>query len=236
MGFTLDQVVPWGRSFDEYVEMFDLSSAEMGLRILGCGDGPAAFNGELTRRGGTVVSCDPLYMFRSEQIEQRIAATVETVLAQMERNQADYLWDRIGSVEALGRLRVEAMQAFLADYAIGRGEGRYLAAALPDLPLVDRSFALALSSHFLFLYSEHFSLAFHRQAIAEMLRVADEVRIFPLLTLDGRCSSYLNEIIDYFSMQGYVVHQRRVGYEFQRGGNSMLQIQRAAGWGVEVGL
>nr|WP_321464439.1 hypothetical protein [uncultured Desulfobulbus sp.] len=93
--------------------MFDLSSAEMGLRVLCWGDGPAAFNGELPGRGGGVVSCDPLSMFRGEQSEQRIAANVETVLAQMERNRDDYLWDRIGSVEALGRLRVQAMLAFL---------------------------------------------------------------------------------------------------------------------------
>nr|WP_321464438.1 hypothetical protein [uncultured Desulfobulbus sp.] len=68
-------------------------------------------------------------------------------------------------------------------------------------------------------------------AIAEMLRVADEVRIFPPLILDGRFYEYLSEMMDYFSMQGYAVQQRRVGCEFQRGGNSMLQIQRAAGRG-----
>jgi hypothetical protein len=39
--FTLDQVVPWGRSFDEYQRMFALTGADLGL-ILGCGDGPAA--------------------------------------------------------------------------------------------------------------------------------------------------------------------------------------------------
>lgn len=47
MGFTLDKVVPWGRSYDEYVSMFDLSGADLGVRILGCGDGPAEFNAAL---------------------------------------------------------------------------------------------------------------------------------------------------------------------------------------------
>jgi hypothetical protein len=56
MGFTLDKVVPWGRSYDEYVAMFDLTSSDLKLRVIGCGDGPAGFNAELTRRGGTVVS------------------------------------------------------------------------------------------------------------------------------------------------------------------------------------
>jgi len=36
MGFTLEKVVPWGRSYDEYVSMFGLSEADLRLRVLGC--------------------------------------------------------------------------------------------------------------------------------------------------------------------------------------------------------
>jgi hypothetical protein len=36
MGISLDQVVPWGRSLDEYRRMFDLTPAEMEGPILGC--------------------------------------------------------------------------------------------------------------------------------------------------------------------------------------------------------
>lgn len=48
MGFALDKVVPWGRSYEEYISMFDLSEADLQLRILGCGDGPAGFNSVLS--------------------------------------------------------------------------------------------------------------------------------------------------------------------------------------------
>lgn len=58
--FSLDQVEPWGRSFDEYVRMFALTSEDFARPMLGCGDGPGGFNAEATRRGGRVVSCDPL--------------------------------------------------------------------------------------------------------------------------------------------------------------------------------
>ena len=58
--FTLDQVVPWGRSFAEYRRMFALSDADLGLTIVGCGDGPASFNAEATALGATVISCDPI--------------------------------------------------------------------------------------------------------------------------------------------------------------------------------
>lgn len=31
MGFTLDEVVPWGRSYEEYVAMFGLSRAVLSV-------------------------------------------------------------------------------------------------------------------------------------------------------------------------------------------------------------
>jgi hypothetical protein len=58
--FTLDRVVLWGRSFDEYRRMFNLTSEDLGGRIVGCGDGPASFNAEATVQGRQVISCDPL--------------------------------------------------------------------------------------------------------------------------------------------------------------------------------
>ena len=69
--FTLEQVVPWGRSFDEYRRMFGLSDDDLDLRIIGCGDGPASFNAEATRRGARVVSCDPIYRLETAQIRDR---------------------------------------------------------------------------------------------------------------------------------------------------------------------
>ena len=38
--FTLDKVVPWGRSFDEYRRMFALTEIDLRRTIVGCGDGP----------------------------------------------------------------------------------------------------------------------------------------------------------------------------------------------------
>ena len=71
--FTLEQVVAWGRSFDEYRRMFSISEQDLRRTILGCADGPASFNVEGTTRGCTVVSCDPLYRFNADAIAARIA-------------------------------------------------------------------------------------------------------------------------------------------------------------------
>jgi hypothetical protein len=225
MGFNLENIVPWGRSYAEYVAMFALSRFELQQRILGCGDGPASFNADLAQQGGRVVSVDPLYAFAAEQIRGRIAATCETVLDQARQNRDDYVWDVIASVEALGRMRMAAMDAFLADFAAGRGAGRYVAGELPSLPFANGSFDLALCSHFLFLYSSQLSPAFHLQATREMLRVAGEVRVFPLLTLDGKPSPHVAPVTAELTREGFRVEPRRVPYEFQRGGNEMLVIR-----------
>ncbi len=36
-------VVPWGRSYDKYLRMFDLGETDINKKILGCSDGPASF-------------------------------------------------------------------------------------------------------------------------------------------------------------------------------------------------
>lgn len=224
MAFSYESVVPWGRSFDEYRRMFALSEDDLQTRILGCGDGPAAFNAALSARGGHVVSCDPLYQFSARQIEARIAATRETVMGQTRRNQEKFVWDTIGSPDELERLRMDAMRDFLADYERGKAEGRYICGESPSLPFAPGSFDLALSSHFLFLYSDNLSLAFHQQAIFDLLRAAAEVRIFPLLDYNAEPSPYLEAVCESLEEAGYQVQIEQVPYEFQRGGNRMLKV------------
>jgi len=224
--FTLDQVVPWGRSFDEYCRMFDLTDDELQLRIVGCGDGPASFNAQATRRGARVVSCDPIYRLEIAQIRDRIAATYDTILDQTRRNAGEFVWNSIQSVEALGQIRMAAMEEFLDDYGPGRIEGRYVDAELPTLPFADASFDLALCSHFLFLYTGQLGEPFHRSAIREMARVAAEVRIFPLLALGGAPSPYVDTTIGELRDAGYDVSIEEVPYEFQRGGNRMMRVRR----------
>jgi len=222
--FTLDQVVPWGRSFDEYRRMFALSDADLRLRILGCADGPAGFNAEATRRGARVVSCDPLYRFDRDEIRGQISATYDQVIEQTRRNREQFVWDVIRSVDELGRVRLEAMRLFLEDYECGRRDGRYVDAQLPVLPFPDGSFGLAVCSHFLFLYTGHLDESFHRGAVAELCRVAREVRIFPLLTLDATRSPYVDRLAGEFN-GGHEVAVEAVPYEFQRGGNEMMRIR-----------
>ncbi len=126
MSFSLKNVVPWGRSFDEYVNMFALSDEDLAKKIVGCGDGPASFNCTLTKRGGSVVSVDPIYQFTADDIARCITETYDTVMEQTQQNRHEFVWQRIASVEELGHIRTSAMNDFLADYPAGTTDGRYI--------------------------------------------------------------------------------------------------------------
>src|SRR3546814_3755010 len=125
-----------------------------------------------------------------------------------------FRWNFYGSEERVHQRRRDALELFLADY--GRyGARRYVPASLPELPFADNEFALALSSHFLFLYGDELDGALHMAAVRELLRVAREVRIFPLINLDGRPSSHLPVVIRDLERGGFEPELVSVPFEFQ---------------------
>ncbi len=224
MGFNLEQVVPWGRSYEEYVAMFALSNEDFDQSILGIGDGPASFNAVMSERGGQIVSADPLYAFSGLQIRGRIDAIYDDMIEQVAENAQHLRLERFGSAEALGLARLSAMERFLSDYDDGLRQKRYLNAALPALPFGDRRFDLALCSHLLFLYSDQLDLDFHLASLVELCRVAREVRVFPLFDLSHRVSKHLQVALGKLSELGCRSNIEEVDYEFQIGAKHMLRI------------
>jgi hypothetical protein len=222
----LDDVVPWGRSLAEYRALFDLSPTDLEGRILGCGDGPASFNAEMTMLGRRVISLDPIYLFSGEEIARRVAESYDAIIGQVKLNPQRYVWSHFHDPDDLGRARLAVMQTFLEDYEKGRAALRYRPESLPHLSFEDGDFDLALSSHLLFLYSEQLDLNFHLASIRELLRVAYEVRIFPLLALDCALSPHVEPVRLQLAEAGFTVELCAVPYEFQRGGNQMMKIGR----------
>jgi hypothetical protein len=219
-----DEVVPWGRSFEEYCRMFDFSADDLNKKICGCGDGPASFNAICTSKGGTVVSVDPVYCLTKAQMVERIRATYETVLDQTRKNQDKFVWSRIKSLDDLGEVRMKAMNEFLADYEPGKESGRYREESLPKLSFPDNSFDIVLSAHFLFFYSDNLTYEFHRESIFELLRIAPEARIFPVVDLNAKKSGYLERIMR--ELHEFHFEIKKVDYEFQVGGNELMIVTR----------
>ena len=225
MSFKLESVVPWGRSLEEYIRMFNLTADDLRLKILDCAGGPASFNVEMTRQGYSVISCDPIYQFSVDEIAQRIQETYQTIIDGAKATREYFVWQDIQSPEHLGEIRMAAMQQFLEDLPLGIQQGRYILGELPMLPFDTKQFDLALCSHFLFTYSDLLSQEFHLASIQELCRVAGEVRIFPLLNnYSQEVSPLLPLVMEDLTAQGYNLDIQQVSYEFQKGGNQMLRV------------
>jgi hypothetical protein len=68
-------------------------------------------------------------------------------------------------------------------------------------------------------------MEFHLQSIVELCRVAQEVRIFPLVeNFTSAKSRHLEAVLAALSTQGYQTEIQKASYEFQRGGNELLKV------------
>ena len=217
MAAKLNNVVPWGRSFEEYVRMFALTERDLKLRILDCAAGPSSFCAQMTARGGMVLACDPIYEFSAEQIRLRVAEVRDDMIAQVRGQMGQFVWNCIRSPQHLEETRMGAMERFLEDFAGDAKRQRYRVMSLPKLEFADGEFEIALCSHFLFLYSDWLDEAFHLASVRELLRVAKEVRIFPVTEMDGRPSRHLEKVRKQFQTKLI-----KVDYEFLRQANQML--------------
>ncbi|MBU3918221.1 class I SAM-dependent methyltransferase, partial [bacterium] len=105
--------------------------------------------------------------------------------------------------------------------------GKYIDALLPKLPFESSEFDLALCSHYLFLYSEHVSQEQHVKSMKELCRVAKEVRVYPLLSIDSNKESpHLKPVMAELERNGINTSLVSVKYEFQKGATKMLVAKR----------
>jgi|SRR5919108_21690 ubiquinone/menaquinone biosynthesis C-methylase UbiE len=122
-------------------------------------------------------------------------------------------------------LHDSALAAFVADFQSPHPAGRYVAARLPELPFKSEFFDLVLCSHLLFLYSREFDLDMHIASLREMLRVGREVRVFPLLDMDGQPSTHVDPTVRALRTSADVEFIS-VPFEFRYGDSRMLRLTK----------
>jgi hypothetical protein len=216
-------VLVTSRSLDEYRAIFSLTDQDLTGRLLDCCAGAASLVAEVCAAGGQVVAVDPVFATGIDRTEAAVRESLAGGQQLIWDNEAHFVWDWYGTPKRRDEIRTEAAELFLADARAN--PGRYLAAALPQLPFADQSFDLALCSHMLFTWASRFDQAWHLAALVEMARVAREVRVFPLVQAgDGAPVPFLGALMESLHASGYRAELRRVDYEFQRGGNEMLVV------------
>lgn len=205
--------------------MFDLAEADLGRGpILDCPGGGSSFAAEARALGADVVSVDPIYAVAPEELAARALADTDRANEFIQTNIERYVWRFVQSHDHWLELRRGGARRFAAD--IVAHPDHYVAAELPELPFADGSFDLALSSHLLFTYADRLDFDFHVAAFLELVRVAREVRAYPLVDYGANRYPELEQLRERLALDEVESDVRRVSYEFQRGADAMLVLRR----------
>jgi SAM-dependent methyltransferase len=215
------KVKPWGRSAAEYEAFFALANIPTSARVLDCGSGPSSFTAEWSRQGRFVVAADPIYQESADAIDADFEPTAARMLEGTRKAHDRFIWNHFKTPEDVVESRRKTLNRFLEDFLNPDRRGHYVAARLPELPFSNDTFDLVLCSHMLFLYSEELSLDLHIASLREMLRVGREVRVFPLLDMEGRRSEHLDACMRELEAIGRV-GLSPVPFEFRRGDSTMF--------------
>jgi hypothetical protein len=221
----------------EYVSFFALDlDALRGRDVLDVAAGPSSFVAEACARRIDAVGVDPLYGATSDELAGHVQLDYPKMFAQMRAKARLFKLKApaTGSGRAFPSLaaaeveRTAAAERFLGDYATHFAHGRYVSGSLPRLPFFDGTFDVVLCAHLLFVYAQLFDYDWHLAACRELVRVsAGDVRIHPLVGLDGKPYPALAKLRKELKATGIANEVVSVDYEFFSGTNSTLVLKRA---------
>ncbi|OZB95481.1 SAM-dependent methyltransferase [Paenibacillus sp. XY044] len=222
----LERIVFIGRTYDEYLRMFNVKPGELkGRTVLDCPGGACSFTAKVRQIGIEATAADIAYQFEPAALEAKGRLDIVHAVQHVEILRDQYLWDEFGGPEGLRTERTRALTATVLD--MSQRPERYVAAVLPVLPFEDRQFDITLSAHFLFMYSDKLDYAFHEQTMGELMRVTkDEIRIFPLVDQSSSRYADMEKLLSFAARNGWSAEERPSDYEFQRGADSMLVLTR----------
>ncbi len=224
----LPDVSFFGRTFEEYTRFFALDPVALRrCAVLDVAAGPSSFTAEAVRHGIDAVAVDPRYGRPGTELSAQARADYRRMFAQMRAKPRLFRLKSFKSLAAAETDRRAAAARFLADYEGNHRHGRYVRAALPQLPFLDQGFSLVLCAHLLFTYADRFDYAWHLAACRELVRVTTgEVRIHPVCGSAGRPYVELDRLRRDLAADGVRSDIVPVDYEFFRGSHSMLVLRR----------
>lgn len=227
MSLELYNILITGRLYEEYIAFFDLNIKELkDKKVLDCPSGASSFVSSASAKGIEAVGTDILYQFDVDAIKKQGEVSIEKIYEDISWMDG-FNFDFYKSIESHKKFRLKALKEFSKDY----NDKNYFYNKMPKLNFEDNSFDIVLSSHLLFVYDDRFDYEFHRDSILEMLRVSNEVRIFPLVDFknshihdEKNFSPYVYKIVD--ELKEFTCEIKKVDFEFQPKANYMMVIKK----------
>lgn len=212
----------WIYDFSDYQQMYDLTQADFEKVILDFSAGISSFNAQACARGMQVISADPAYHLSETDMHSHARSVLHHTISQLEADPTRLQNHSVSMRQKIESLWEKTEATFLQDYAAGKLQARYQSIQLPTFPFATLQFQLALCTDYVF----HHALSREKvhAILKELARVAEEVRIFPLLDSNGKMPAELGPLMLYFQQKNYGIEVREVPYHTLKGGNAMLRI------------
>lgn len=213
----------WIYGKEDYQQMFALTEDDLNKRILDYPGNLSTFNAQMYHDGFSVVSGDVAYDSQPDDIQPYIDEVFKLHVGDL-KSLTNRLKDPSESnFNAIVDTWTVRKEMFEKDYSAGYQQQRYRSMQLPTLPFPDHHFELLLCSDLVF-HTKLLESNSVTDCVSELCRVAEEVRIFPLLNQAGEISAALGPVMLYLQQKNFGVEVRQVAFEKIKGGNAMLRI------------
>lgn len=216
--------VIWGHQFSDYQQMFDLTSDVTQKKILEFACGPTTVNHELTEKGARIYSCDPWFEENTMDMREKFESHFQHQVDRMKMHPQDFNLEKLGGLETFIQYRLNGFNQFFQDYPQGFQQNRYLAIPHDHLPFSSHQFDLALCANYLFADLSIQDVAFHLHWVDELLRVAHDVRIYPLTNKYGQPSELLGPVLLALQQKGILAAVQDVPFRVIPGSMAMLKL------------
>jgi hypothetical protein len=216
--------VLWGHQFSDYKEMFDLPAEMNQQKILEFACGPTTVNQELTQQGIDIHSCDPWFESNVDEMRTHFDSHLQHQVQRMQAHPDAFNLKQYGGLEFFVEHRLNGFNQFFKDFPQGLVQKRYIGLSNQKLPFENHRFDLALCANFLFADLPDQDLDFHVYWISEMLRVAHDVRIYPLTNKYGQPSELLGPVLLALQQLGIQVSVQDVPFRVVPESMAMLKL------------
>lgn len=203
----------WIYNLADYKQIFSITDEDLIKKILVYPSGISSVNAELYALGCSLHSGDPFYHLSPKAMQVQADHILQRNIA--------HLPNQLALTPLISRWE-KSKELFLADYALGKEQGRYQKIDFPKVSAQGQPFDLLLCADLLFdgiwpAYSAE-------EIINELCGLAQEVRIFPLPQETEQISTVLGPILLAFQQMNYGVEVRAVTYPWRPLNNAMLRL------------
>ena len=162
----------WIHTYEDYLSIFALSDEDLKKNTIIYPAGISNFNAHFNEQNKNIVAADLNYQMTPMEIDQYVAERLTRL-----KEKLSTIGVKASDRKAILHKAQQAANDFKRDFPQGKLEGRYQAMQMPNLPVKDQSYELALCPRCPLQNKD----SNHHKAydiINELCRIAHDVRIF----------------------------------------------------------